>query len=84
MTCTFIRLVRFLVVYHLVLLKGFKVVAMTGRVEQHKSYLTSLGASAVIDRKEYEGKPKPLSKMLYAGRRNEELIVNKKKAAVIA
>lgn len=45
---------------------GFKVVASTGRPEE-EAFLKSLGASSVIDRKEFNGPAKPLAKTRWAG-----------------
>jgi acrylyl-CoA reductase (NADPH) len=52
----------------LVLLKklGYSAVASTGRVEE-EAFLKDLGASAVIDRKEFNVPPKPLAKARWAG-----------------
>jgi acrylyl-CoA reductase (NADPH) len=45
---------------------GFEAVASTGRTEE-ADYLKSLGASAVIERSELSGPPKPLAKSRWAG-----------------
>jgi acrylyl-CoA reductase (NADPH) len=45
---------------------GFEAVASTGRTEE-SDYLKSLGATAVIDRSELSGPPKPLAKSRWAG-----------------
>jgi acrylyl-CoA reductase (NADPH) len=45
---------------------GFEAVASTGRTEE-ADYLKSLGATAVIDRSELSGPPKPLAKSRWAG-----------------
>lgn len=45
---------------------GFRVIGSTGRNEE-KEYLIDLGASDVIDRKDFSGKPRPLGKELWAG-----------------
>jgi acrylyl-CoA reductase (NADPH) len=45
---------------------GFKVIASTGRTEE-ESYLKSLGASEIIDRKELGGEPRMLGKERWAG-----------------
>jgi acrylyl-CoA reductase (NADPH) len=45
---------------------GYSVVATTGRMAE-KDYLLSLGASEVIERQEFSGKPRPLYKELWAG-----------------
>ena len=45
---------------------GFRVAASTGRPQQ-ADYLKRLGASEIIDRRELEGKPRPLSKERWAG-----------------
>ncbi len=52
----------------LVLLKklGYSAVASTGRIEE-EAFLKDLGASAVIDRKEFNTPPKPLAKARWAG-----------------
>ena len=46
--------------------KGFQVAAVTGRASE-ADYLTSLGASSIIDREELSGKPRPLAKERWAG-----------------
>ncbi|MCZ6470049.1 MAG: oxidoreductase [Gammaproteobacteria bacterium] len=45
---------------------GYRVVAVTGRMEE-KDYLLGLGAADVIDRADFSGKPRPLYKELWAG-----------------
>ena len=45
---------------------GYEVIASTGRADQ-ESYFKSLGASAIIDRAELEGDPRPLAKERWAG-----------------
>ncbi len=45
---------------------GYKVVALTGRVEE-ADYLKGLGASEVMDRAELEGQGKPLARERWAG-----------------
>jgi acrylyl-CoA reductase (NADPH) len=52
----------------LVLLKklGYSAVASTGRMEE-EAFLKDLGASSVIDRKEFNVPPKPLAKARWAG-----------------
>ncbi|SFB87591.1 putative quinone oxidoreductase, YhdH/YhfP family [Marinospirillum celere] len=45
---------------------GYQVVAMTGRAEE-ADFLTSLGASRIIDRSEYSEAGKPLAKEQWAG-----------------
>jgi acrylyl-CoA reductase (NADPH) len=45
---------------------GYRVVATTGRMEE-KGYLLGLGASDVLDRADFAGKPRPLYKELWAG-----------------
>jgi acrylyl-CoA reductase (NADPH) len=45
---------------------GFKVIASTGRTEE-ESYLKSLGASEIIDRKELGGEPRMLGKERWIG-----------------
>ena len=44
---------------------GYRVVATTGRMEE-KDYLTRLGAADVLDRADFAGKARPLSKELWA------------------
>ncbi|GGA94189.1 acrylyl-CoA reductase (NADPH) [Agarivorans gilvus] len=46
---------------------GYKVAAVTGRVEQNSQLLTDLGASRVIDRAEFAEAARPLEKQLWAG-----------------
>ncbi|MGF1687556.1 oxidoreductase [Photobacterium japonica] len=46
---------------------GYKVVAVTGRVEENGELLTSLGATRVIDRSEFAEPARPLDKQLWAG-----------------
>jgi acrylyl-CoA reductase (NADPH) len=45
---------------------GYSAVASTGRPEE-EAFLKSLGASAVIDRQEFNATPKPLAKARWAG-----------------
>ena len=45
---------------------GFTVIASTGRTSE-EAYLRSLGASAIMDRKEFSTPPKPLGKMRWSG-----------------
>jgi acrylyl-CoA reductase (NADPH) len=45
---------------------GFKAVASTGRMEE-EAFLKSLGATAVINRKEFEAPVKPLARARWAG-----------------
>lgn len=45
---------------------GYRVVAMTGRM-QERNYLQGLGAADVIDRKDFSEKARPLYKELWAG-----------------
>jgi acrylyl-CoA reductase (NADPH) len=45
---------------------GFKVAASTGRPEE-EAFLKSLGATAIIDRQEFNTPPKPLGKTRWAG-----------------
>lgn len=45
---------------------GFRVVAVTGRMEE-ADFLKGLGAAEVIDRKDFAEKPRPLAKELWAG-----------------
>jgi len=46
--------------------RGFQVTATTGR-PQEAAYLKKLGASEVIERKEFAGPPRPLAKERWAG-----------------
>ncbi|MBY5949009.1 MDR family oxidoreductase [Photobacterium rosenbergii] len=46
---------------------GYKVAAVTGRVEQNGPLLEKLGASRVIDRSEFEEPARPLEKQVWAG-----------------
>lgn len=46
---------------------GYKVAAVTGRVEQNGPLLEKLGASRIIDRSEFEQPARPLEKQLWAG-----------------
>jgi acrylyl-CoA reductase (NADPH) len=45
---------------------GYEIIASTGR-EAERDYLTGLGATTVIDRKELTGPPRPLAKERWAG-----------------
>lgn len=45
---------------------GYEVAASTGRAEE-ADYLRQLGASEIVDREEFSGKPKPLGKERWAG-----------------
>lgn len=45
---------------------GFNVVAVTGRTEENSEWLTSLGATRVIDRSVFEEPARPLEKQLWA------------------
>jgi acrylyl-CoA reductase (NADPH) len=45
---------------------GYRVIGSTGRSEE-RDYLVGLGASDIIDRKEFSAKPRPLGKELWAG-----------------
>jgi acrylyl-CoA reductase (NADPH) len=47
-------------------IKGYHVVAATGRLQQESAYLRELGAAEIIDRSELEGEPKPLAKERWA------------------
>lgn len=47
--------------------RGYEVVAVTGRVEEHGEWLRELGAADVIERAEFEGEGKPLAKARFAG-----------------
>ncbi len=46
--------------------RGFNAVAVTGRASE-ADYLKNLGASDIIDREEFAGKPRPLNKIRFAG-----------------
>lgn len=46
---------------------GYSVVASSGRVEQNRDLLLSLGANEVIDRSEFEQDSRPLEKQRWAG-----------------
>ncbi|PWI31772.1 oxidoreductase [Vibrio albus] len=46
---------------------GYKVAAVTGRVEQNGALLEKLGANRIIDRKEFEEPARPLEKQIWAG-----------------
>ena len=46
---------------------GYKVAAVTGRVEQNGPLLEKLGASRIIDRSEFEEPARPLEKQVWAG-----------------
>ncbi|GHA61860.1 MDR family oxidoreductase [Photobacterium aphoticum] len=46
---------------------GYKVVAVTGRVEENGELLKSLGATRVIERSEFAEPARPLEKQLWAG-----------------
>ncbi|PJC85108.1 oxidoreductase [Vibrio sp. HA2012] len=46
---------------------GYKVAAVTGRTEQNGPLLEKLGASRIIDRKEFEEPARPLEKQIWAG-----------------
>lgn len=46
---------------------GFKVAAVTGRVLDNSEYLQSLGATRIIDRKEFSQLGRPLDKQCWAG-----------------
>jgi len=48
-------------------LLGYKVAAVTGRVEQNGPLLEKLGASQIIDRSEFEEPASPLEKQTWAG-----------------
>lgn len=52
---------------HLLNKLGYTTVAVTGRREAHEEYLTSLGASDIIDRAELSEKGRPLQKGRWAG-----------------
>ncbi len=46
---------------------GYKVAAVTGRVEQNGPLLEALGAAKIIDRKEFEEPARPLERQIWAG-----------------
>jgi len=46
---------------------GYRVAAVTGRVEEHGDYLRGLGASEVLDRSEFTEPGRPLQKARFAG-----------------
>lgn len=46
---------------------GYKVAAVTGRVEQNGPLLEQLGAARIIDRGEFEQPARPLEKQIWAG-----------------
>ncbi len=46
---------------------GYKVSAVTGRVEQNGPLLEKLGASQIVDRSEFEEPARPLEKQVWAG-----------------
>ena len=46
---------------------GYKVAAVTGRVEKNGPLLEQLGASRIIDRSEFEQPARPLEKQIWAG-----------------
>ncbi|WED26716.1 oxidoreductase [Vibrio sp. DW001] len=46
---------------------GYKVAAVTGRVEENGPLLEKLGASRIIDRVEFEEPARPLEKQIWAG-----------------
>lgn len=46
---------------------GYKVAAVTGRLEQNGPLLEKLGAARVIDRSEFEEPARPLEKQIWAG-----------------
>ncbi len=47
--------------------RSYQVAAMTGRVDQYGAYLRGLGASDVLDRREFAGQGRPLQKARFAG-----------------
>lgn len=47
-------------------LRGYHVVAATGRPEREGAYLRQLGAAEILNRSELEGEPKPLAKERWA------------------
>ena len=50
----------------LLAIRGYRVVAATGRPEREGAYLSALGAAEILDRSEFEGEPKPLAKERWA------------------
>ena len=50
----------------LLAIRGYHVVAATGRPQQEGAYLRELGAAEILDRSELEGEPKPLAKERWA------------------
>jgi len=46
---------------------GYEVTALSGKAEAEGEFLKSLGATTVLDRKDFEGKPRALNKELFAG-----------------
>ncbi len=47
--------------------RGYQVAAVTGRVDQYGDYLRGLGASDVLDRREFADQGRPLQKARFAG-----------------
>jgi acrylyl-CoA reductase (NADPH) len=50
----------------LLAMRGYQVVAATGRPQQEGAYLRELGAAEIMDRSELESEPKPLAKERWA------------------
>ena len=46
---------------------GYEVHAISGKADRDSEFLTSLGASSVLERSDFEGKPRPLAKERFAG-----------------
>ena len=46
---------------------GYSVTAVSGKAETEAAYLTALGASEVLDRRQLEGEPRPLGRETYSG-----------------
>ncbi|MDA0119983.1 acrylyl-CoA reductase (NADPH) [Vibrio sp. T11.5] len=61
---------------------GYKVAAVTGRIEQNGPLLEKLGASRIIDRVEFEEPARPLEKQVWAGA--VDTVGNKVLAKVLA
>jgi acrylyl-CoA reductase (NADPH) len=50
----------------LLAMRGYRVVAATGRAQQESAYLRELGAAEILDRSELETEPRPLAKERWA------------------
>ena len=46
---------------------GYQVTAVSGKAETEAAYLRALGASDVLDRRDFEGEPRPLGRETYSG-----------------